>query len=135
VKKFAAISLLILLLFNFIGYRLVFYALQQNAEKNIVARIDKENYNDVDLVTLTVPLSMPYLQDSKDFERKDGEITISGKIYHYVKQKISRVTWYYCVCPMIRKRILRMLRMIFTGWQTNYRTILPRLKNQVKTAR
>ena len=89
-KKFAAISLLILLLFNFIGYRLVFYALQQNAEENIVARIDKENYNDVDLVTLTVPLSMPYLQDSKDFERKDGEITINGKIYHYVKQKISQ---------------------------------------------
>ena len=26
--------------------------------------------------------------DSKDFERKDGEITINGKIYHYVKQKV-----------------------------------------------
>ena len=69
---------------------MLFYRLQQNAEKNIVARIDKENYNDVDLVTLTVPLSMPYLQDSKDFERKNGEITINGKIYHYVKQKISQ---------------------------------------------
>ena len=72
-KKFGAISLLLLLLFNFIGYRLLFYALQQNAEKNIVARIDREDYSDADLITLTVPLSMPYLQDSKDFERKDGE--------------------------------------------------------------
>jgi len=89
-KKFGAISLLLLLLFNFIGYRLLFYALQQNAEKNIVARIDREDYSDADLITLTVPLSMPYLQDSKDFERKDGEITINGKIYHYVKQKISQ---------------------------------------------
>lgn len=90
VKKFAAISLLLLLLFNFVGYRLLFYALQQNAEKNIVARIDKDDYKDAELITLTVPLSMPYLQDSKDFERKDGEITVNGKIYHYVKQKISQ---------------------------------------------
>jgi len=90
VKKLAAISLLILLVFNFIGYRLLFSFLQEKAEKNIVAKIDKQDYNNADLITLTVPLSMPYLTDSKDFENKDGEITLNGKVYHYVKQKISQ---------------------------------------------
>ena len=90
VKKLATISLLLLLLFNFVGYRLLFSVLQQKADKNIVAKIDKQDYNDADLITLTVPLSMPYLTDSKDFERKDGEITLNGKVYHYVKQKISQ---------------------------------------------
>ena len=89
-KKLAAISLLILLLFNFVGYRLFFSVLQQKANNTIISKIDKDNYSDADLITLTVPLSMPYLNDSKDFERKDGEITVNSKIYHYVKQKISQ---------------------------------------------
>lgn len=89
-KKLASILLLLLLLFNFVGYRFVFDALQQKANRQLVVKLDNNNYNDADLVAITVPLSMPYLTDSKDFERKDGEITIDGKIYHYVKQKISQ---------------------------------------------
>ena len=89
-KKFAAILLLLLLAFNFVGYRLLFSFLEAKANTTIVAQIDKQEYNDADLITLTVPLSMPYLQDSKDFERKDGEITLNGKVYHYVKQKVSQ---------------------------------------------
>ncbi len=42
------------------------------------------------LLHLIVPLSMPYITDSKEFESKDGEITLKGKVYHYVKQKISQ---------------------------------------------
>lgn len=76
-------------MFNFVGYRLFFSVLQQRADDNIVAKIDKQNYTNADLITLTVPLSMPYITDSKDFERTDGEITLSGKIYHYVERKIS----------------------------------------------
>jgi len=90
VKKLATILLLALLLFNFVGYKLVFYALQQKAGKELVSRIDNNTYNEADLITITVPLSMPYLTESKDFERKDGEITFNGKIYHYVKEKVSQ---------------------------------------------
>lgn len=88
-KQFASILLLSLLVFNFVGYRLLFSALEQKADNTIVAQIDNEDYNDANLITVTVPLSMPYLQDSKDFEKKDGEITLNGKVYHYVKQKVS----------------------------------------------
>jgi hypothetical protein len=89
-KKVATILLLSLLLFNFIGYKLMFFALEKSADNKITAEIDRNSYNDADLITLTVPLSMPYIQDSKNFERKDGEITLNGKVYHYVKQKISQ---------------------------------------------
>ena len=87
-KKLAAIALLILLLFNFVGYRLLFYALQQQADKQLEVQLDNESYNDEDLITIKVPLSLPYLTNWKDFERTDGEITLDGKIYHYVKQKV-----------------------------------------------
>jgi hypothetical protein len=92
VKKLAAISLLLLLLFNFVGYRVLFYALQHQADKQLETQLDKEAYNDEDLVTITVPLSLPYLTNWKDFERTDGEIKLDGKIYHYVKQKGLRRT-------------------------------------------
>ena len=88
-KKLATILLLLLLTFNFVGYRLFFSVLQQRADNNIVAKIDKQDYSDADLLTLTVPLSMPYITDSKDFERTDGEITLNGTVYHYVERKIS----------------------------------------------
>lgn len=89
-KQLASILLLFLLLFNFVGYRFVFNVLQQKANKETIAKLDKHQYTDADLITLTIPLSMPYLTDTKDFESKAGEIIIKGKVYHYVKQKISQ---------------------------------------------
>jgi hypothetical protein len=120
VKKIATILLLALLLFNFIGYRFLFYALQEAAETNIVAKIDTQNYNDADLITLTVPLSMPYLTDSKDFERKDGEITINGKIYHYVKQKITQGNLVLMCLPDEQKTHLQNAKNDFFKNQTDF---------------
>ena len=119
-KKVTTILLLALLLFNFIGYRFLFYALQQKAENNIVAKIDAQHYNDADLITLTVPLSMPYLTDSKDFERKDGEITINGKIYHYVKQKISQGNLILMCLPDEQKTQLQTAKNDFFKNQTDF---------------
>jgi hypothetical protein len=61
---------------------------QSQADYTLVASLDKEEYNDADLLTITVPLSLPYLNNQQDFERVDGEITVEGKIYKYVKRKI-----------------------------------------------
>ena len=88
VKKLAAISLLILLLFNFVGYRLLFYAMQKQADRELVTKLDNAVYDESELITITVPLTLPYLTNWKDFERTDGEIKLDGKIYHYVKQKV-----------------------------------------------
>ncbi|HEY2728098.1 MAG TPA: hypothetical protein VGI61_13055 [Parafilimonas sp.] len=87
-KKIAAILLLVLLLFNFIGYRFLFDALQQKANKQLVAKIDKSDYDESNLITVKISLSMPYLTNWNDFKRTDGEITLNGKIYHYVKEKV-----------------------------------------------
>ncbi len=88
VKKLAAIIMLFLLLFNLIGYRAWFYYTQQKADKQLVASLDKEAYNDNDLITIKIPLSLPYQTDQRDFERVDGEIKLNGTIYKYVKRKV-----------------------------------------------
>lgn len=88
-KKLAAILLLALFLFNLIGYRMWFYYAQQHADEQLQASLDNDRYNERDLITIKIPLSVPYQTNQNSFERVDGEVNIKGKIYKYVKRKIS----------------------------------------------
>lgn len=78
-----------LFLFNLFGYRILFHYEQQQSDMRLEASFDKQDYNDADLITIKVPLSLPYVNNQQNFERVDGEITVNGKILKYVKRKIS----------------------------------------------
>jgi hypothetical protein len=86
-KKLAAILLIFLFLFNLFGYRILYYYSQQQSDVTLEHNLDQNAYNENELITLTIPLSMPYQHNSDGFERFDGEITLSGNIYKYVKRK------------------------------------------------
>ncbi|HVX50229.1 MAG TPA: hypothetical protein VHB48_08720 [Chitinophagaceae bacterium] len=88
-KKLAAIFFIGLFLFNIVGYRLVFYFAQMQADARVEASLDNSNYNERDLVTIKIPISLPYQTNWKDFERVDGEVTLDGKLYKYVKRKVQ----------------------------------------------
>lgn len=89
-KKFSSILLIALFLFNFFGYRFVFNYQQKQADLRLEASLDKDDFNEADLITVTVPLSVPYQNNQQNFERVDGELKIDGKLYKYVKRKISQ---------------------------------------------
>jgi hypothetical protein len=108
-KKLAAIFFLLLFLFNIIGYRLLFYYVQQTEDAQVQASLDKSDYNEQELVTIKVPLSMPY-QLNKAFERVDGEITLDGKIYKYVKRKIEDGQLVLLCLPDVHKMRLQNAR-------------------------
>lgn len=88
-RKVAAILLICLLLFNWIGYRFVTGYLQKKADRQLEAKIDVNDYNESELIEIRVPLNMPYQNNWSDFQRHYGEIELSGKIYTYVKRKIE----------------------------------------------
>jgi hypothetical protein len=88
-RKSASIILLFILLFNMIGYRALFYFAEKRADASLEARLDNDLYKENDLVTLKIPLFNPYQVEQKTFERVDGEININGKIFKYVKRKVS----------------------------------------------
>jgi hypothetical protein len=88
VKKLAAILLLLLFLFNLVGYRLWFNYAQQRSDVQLEASLDKHQYNDADLISIKVPLSMPYQTVQSNYERVNGEVKVDGKIYKYVKRRI-----------------------------------------------
>ena len=88
-KKLAAILLLTILLFNWVGYRLVTGVLQQQADLKLQATVEENRYNDEDLVEIRVPLNLPYQTDWKEFQSYDGAIKVDGVDYRYVKRKIE----------------------------------------------
>lgn len=87
-KTTASISLLVLLLFNCIGYRLVTHYADQHHTRQLEARIDQQHFDEADLLEISVPLDLPYHADWQDFERFDGEVEVDGVHYKYVKRRV-----------------------------------------------
>jgi hypothetical protein len=90
VKRIAAILLLILLLFNWVGYEFYTAILQDHADKAMVANLDQNNYAESDLISIKVPAThLSSYVNSKEFQRVDGKIEIEGVQYNYVKRRFT----------------------------------------------
>lgn len=74
------------------------------------ASLDKNEYNENDLITLRIPLNMPYQLEKSSFERVDGEISLGGKIYKYVKRKVSEGNLILLCLPDVHKMILKKVK-------------------------
>ncbi|NEU09606.1 hypothetical protein GZH53_14865 [Flavihumibacter sp. R14] len=91
-KKITAILLLVLFLFNIVGYKALFLYLSQKADRHIEALIQDATKEDDRFITFKIPLNLPYLPDGNDFETLEGELNVKGTIYKLIKKKISRDT-------------------------------------------
>lgn len=98
-RKLAAILLLSLFLFNWIGYRFLVDYMQDKADLRFELKLDKNKYDQSALVELKVPIHLPYQNTWSSYERYDGEIEIDGKLYKYVERKVSDDTLYLKCLP------------------------------------
>jgi hypothetical protein len=90
VKRIAAILILGLLLFNWVGYQLYSSILQDRADKTLIASLDENNYSDADLISIKVPAAhISSYVNSKEFQRVDGQIEINGTQYNFVKRRYN----------------------------------------------
>lgn len=87
-KRLTAICFLCLLLFNIAGYRLWFYYAEQRATTQLEAHLAVDAYDASELITLTVPLSLPYQTDWSHWEKVRGTVRIDGITYQYVQRKV-----------------------------------------------
>jgi hypothetical protein len=78
-----------IMLFNLCGYRLIMNWMEQKADTRLEARLDKNQYDESNLIEIKVPLDLPYQTDWKNFERCDGAIEVNNVHYKYVKRKIA----------------------------------------------
>ncbi len=112
-KKLFAILLLAVHLFNLVGYAVLFQSLINTSDSQLVKQLDHNNYNDKDLITVKVPLYMPYINDSRDFERVDGQVEMNGIHYNYVKRKVAGDTLYVLCLPNVSKTQLYAAKASF----------------------
>jgi hypothetical protein len=109
VKKVVSISLIALLLLNVMGYYAVLLGIKYQNARNLTTRFDNDNYDKLQEITLRVPITVPYYQDT-NFERVDGEIEHNGEFYRLVKQKLAKDTLYIvCVKDVKSKQIKQAL--------------------------
>ena len=59
-----------------------------NANQSLETALDKNNYNDEDLISIKKPTNLPYYNNTKDFTRAYGEVEMNGVFYKYVKCRI-----------------------------------------------
>jgi hypothetical protein len=88
-RKFAAILLCGIFLFNWAGYRLLNSLMEEDATRRLDAQLDQQQYTEDQLITIKLPLSdLAYYNNSASFERSSGQIEIKGIPYRYVKCRI-----------------------------------------------
>jgi len=113
VKKVAAILLLSLMVFNLVGYRWLFSAIENKATATLEEKISSGKYSDEQLVEIRIPLNMPYYSD-KEYENVYGETDFNGEHYRYVKRKVSGNTLYLLCLPNKEKTSLVKVKNEFT---------------------
>lgn len=96
-KTAISIFLAVLILFNIIGFYGFLVGVSFKAEQDISRRLDADQYEKEETITLKVPISIPYYSGNDEFERVQGEIEHEGEFYRLVKQRIVRDTL-FIVC-------------------------------------
>ena len=91
-KRILAILFLAVFLFNVIGYYAVYLGLRTHVNHVLQQRLDDEFYEADDLLTLKIPVNLPYQTDWHSFQRVEGDFERNGKFYNLVKQKVERDT-------------------------------------------
>jgi len=79
-------------LFNVIGYYAVYLGLRTHVNHVMQQRLDDESYDEGELLTLKIPVNLPYQADWNSFQRVEGYFESKGKFYNLVKQKLERDT-------------------------------------------
>lgn len=112
-RKYTSIVFLLILLFNMVGYRAWFYYAEQKADVAMESRLDRDQYNESELIALTIPLNNPYQIEQSGYERVNGEISFRGSTYTLVKRKISDGTLVLLCMPDAHKMVLKKARTEF----------------------
>ena len=75
---------------NTMGYYAVFLGLQYKNSVAMTQRLDADQYDESQTITIEIPITVPYMTDDADFKRVDGIFEYQGEFYRLVKQKYAK---------------------------------------------
>lgn len=106
-KTTISIFLVVLILFNIIGFYGFLVGVSFKAEQDISRRLEADQYEREETITLKVPIAIPYYSGNDEYERVQGEIEHEGEFYRLVKQRIVRDTLFIVCIRDQRSKHLR----------------------------
>ena len=112
-RRLSAILLLTVLLFNLYGYQVMLGYMQNKQFNQFQSSLDKQQYDEKDLISIKTPLNLPYYSSSADFERAYGSVEINGMVYEYVKRRVNQDTLELLCLPNREKTHLQTTRNAF----------------------
>ncbi|HLA57585.1 MAG TPA: hypothetical protein VK622_02430 [Puia sp.] len=130
-KRLAAILILVILLFNWVGYQL-FTSIAENREnENLIAKLDKDDFSSSDLISIKIPA--PHLsgyENERSFERVNGQVEIQGIVYNYVKWRFSNGSIELLCIPNHQVNLLRSAKEDFFRLVSDIQTGQTKKDNQ-----
>lgn len=96
--------------------------MQDKASDQLEARLDKNLYDESQLVELKIPMHLPYQTNWSSYQRYDGEIEVDGMIYKYVKRKVANDTLYVMCIPNTKKMHLETAKNDFFKMSNDLQT-------------
>ena len=121
VKRFAAILFFCIIVFNLYGYYLVNY-LQTQQDRHLESLLDKNSYNENDLVYIKIPVHLPYYNSYGKFEKISGSVDINGIVYYFVKRRILNDTFELACLLNFDHRKYESLKNSFLKWNSDNQT-------------
>lgn len=105
-RRFLAILLLSVHLFNAGGYTVIFEYFIHRSEQQIVKQIYENKVDATQLVQIKVPVHTPGIQDWPDYEKVQGQVQLKNGFYNYVGVKMTRDTMYLvCVANEVKNKL------------------------------
>ena len=111
--------MLLVLLFNLVGYRLLINEMQDSMSVALERKVDRNEFDDHELITIKTKLNLPYYNSSPEFERVYGSININGVDYEYVKRRVYKDTLELLCLPNETKTRLETAKNDFLNLSLN----------------
>jgi|SRR5579871_4989456 len=100
IRKCVCAFLLATLVFNWCGYRILAFCLEQKANAALQAKFDNDDYDHSALISIKIPSpNLPYYHSSKEFYDMEGEIEMGGVFYKFVKRRLYNDTLEFLCMP------------------------------------
>jgi hypothetical protein len=105
-KRALPLVLLVIFLFNQVGYYGVHWLTLQHHRSEILRKLDNNEVDGFRTVTLKIPLAVPYPAATPEYERIKGAFEHHGERYKLVQQKLENDTLYIvCIRDVNEERL------------------------------
>jgi hypothetical protein len=84
--------------------------MQSDSDAQLEKQVDKNNYDEGQLLSIKTKLDLPYYSSSPQYERAYGTVTIEGVQYQYVNRRVYKDTLELLCIPNEAKTKMQSLK-------------------------